>query len=348
MIYLDHCATTKLSENVKNDILNNLDNFGNPSSIYSIGFKAKEIIENSRKKIAECINCRPSEIYFTSGASEANSWALQSPFFCLPYEHHSILNNHNSIVNNYKYYHYYHQQFFSTNMLVNNEVGFINNLKEFRKKYPTHYFHTDATQAIGNIDVDIQKLNVDTLSFSGHKFHAPKGIGVLYINSKSILYPEPIIYGGKQENGLRGGTENILGISAMGVAIEDAFNNISRKQKHCKMLKERLINNLNNAKLDYIINTPENSIDSILSISFRGIDSQVILTYLDTQGICISNGSACNSGTTEISETLQWLKVPQEYVYGTLRVSFDLENTIEEIDVFSDKLIDFVKNHFKG
>lgn len=336
MIYLDHCATTALSENVKNDILKNLDNYGNPSSLYSAGLLSKKIIKDSRRQIAECINCRPEEIYFTSGASEANSWALQQPFYCESYEHHSVLNNRNRTTDINKC----NQVSF---MYVNNEIGFVNDISELRKLYKDFYIHTDATQAIGNINVDVQRLNIDTMSFSGHKFHAPKGVGCLYINSKSSLKLKPIIYGGKQESGIRGGTENILGISAMGIAIQDAYNNLNNKDFHCKKLRTHLINRLKQAKINFIINETSNSISSILNISIKDIENDAISSWLDFKNIYISSGSACNSGSLEPSEALKWFGVPKEYINGTLRISFDLSNTIKEIDVLCNEIINITQ-----
>lgn len=333
MIYLDNCATTKLSDNVKQNILNNLNTFGNPSSSYNLGLQSARIIQESREIIAQCINCSPQEIFFTSGASESNTWALQESFWCNDYEHHSITNNKNRVTD-------ISQSQIISYMLVNNEVGFINDIKSLRQKYQDFKFHCDATQAIGNVKIDVKDLSIDTMSFSGHKFHAPKGIGVLYVKGGQI---KPLIYGGKQEKGVRGGTENILGISAIGVAIKEAFDNIDKKSAHCNLLKDRLVYNLNNMGIDYIINGQNlNTINSTLNISIKNIESEPILLQLDMKDIYISSGSACNSGSLEPSETLKWLNIPKEYINGTLRVSFDLDNTVEEIDVFSNELIKIV------
>jgi Cysteine sulfinate desulfinase/cysteine desulfurase and related enzymes len=204
MYYLDNSATTKLSENVKNDIISNLENFGNPSSIYDIGFKTQDIIQKARENVAKCINADVNEIYFTSGASESNTWSLQQPFWCEDYEHHSITNNPLRTKDIYK-------AKIIEQMYVNNEIGFINDIKGCREYYKNWQFHCDATQAMSCIKIDVKDLGVDTLSFSGHKINAPKGVGVLYIRNGIKL--KPLIYGGKQEKGIRGGTENVLGIS---------------------------------------------------------------------------------------------------------------------------------------
>lgn len=340
MIYFDNAATTPLSKTVKNNIKENLDLFGNPSSIYSIGYKSKEIIENSRKMIAECLNCKPSEIYFTSGGSESNSWALQDKFYCHDYEHHSILNNPNR--QRERNHNYIYAQ-----MLVNNETGtvFTGDIK-MATMMKNNRVHCDATQAIGNIDVNVKKLGVDTLSFSGHKIHAPKGIGVLYIR-EGIKRP-PIIYGGKQERGIRGGTENILGISALGVAVREAYDVLSYKRSHCSLLKEHLIERLNELGIDYIINGETgiySTIPSIISLSIKGVESEAVLMQLDLDDIYVSAGSACTAGDLEPSATLKYFNVPDDYIGGTIRLSFDISNTCDEIDIFCEKLAKIVKKN---
>lgn len=338
MIYFDNAATTPLSKVVKNNIKENLDLFGNPSSIYSIGYKSKEIIENSRKTIAECLNCKPSEIYFTSGGSESNSWALQDKFYCHDYEHHSILNNPNR--QKEKNHNYIYAQ-----MLVNNETGtiFTGDIK-MATMMRNNRVHCDATQAIGNIDVNVKKLGVDTLSFSGHKIHAPKGVGVLYIR-EGIKRPS-IIYGGKQERGIRGGTENILGISALGVAVRESYDVLSYKRSHCSLLKDHLIERLNELGIDYIINGESgiySTIPSIVSLSIKGVESEAVLMQLDLDDIYVSAGSACTAGDLEPSATLKYFNVPDDYIGGTIRLSFDISNTCDEIDIFCEKLAKIVK-----
>lgn len=333
MIYLDNCATTKLSEKVKQNIVDNLNTFGNPSSSYNLGLQSARIIQESREIIAQCINCSPQEIFFTSGASESNTWALQKSFWCNDYEHHSILNNKNRVYDLKK-------SKIVSYMMVNNEVGFINDIKTIRKEFKDYQFHCDATQAIGNTQIDVRDLDIDTMSFSGHKFHAPKGIGVLYV--KNGIKINPLIYGGKQELGIRGGTENLIGIFAIGVAIECACENIELKTKHCGVLKNRIVSNLKNKNLDFMING-ENTINSILNISFSGFESESLLLQLELKDIYVSSGSACNSGSLNPSETLKFLNVPSEYINGTIRISFDLENTVEEVDIFCNELIKIIE-----
>ena len=337
MIYMDNASTTPLSQSVKQDIINNFDNFGNPSSLYDIGYKSKEIIENARIKVAKAINAEPEQIIFTSGATESNNWVanfIENRYGVVNgnvYEHHSLTQNPNfePIETSIKF----GDSGVLTEMLVNNEIGFINNISVDNKLFNgyNYFTHSDITQAIGNIQVDVKDLNVDFASFSGHKFNAPKGVGALYVKNPNTLFPYH--YGGQQENHFRAGTENILGISAMGVAIEEAVARIEKKQKHCKELRERFINNLTNYGLDFIVNGADmQHIDSILSLSFKNQDSQAMLVQLDMAGICASSGSACNSGDSEPSETLKWLGVPDDYIYGTLRFSFSLQNTLDEVN----------------
>jgi cysteine desulfurase len=330
MIYLDNCATTKLSDNVKQNILNNLNTFGNPSSSYNLGLQSARIIQESREIIAQCINCDPQEIYFTSGASESNTWAFSQfdeVYLPNPIEHHSILNNPRIVDR-------YNDKCLVSEMWVNNEIGLIQDVKSLKDKYNGAIVHTDATQAIGNIDVKVDD-NIDMMSFSGHKLHAPKGIGVLY----SKMSMKPLIYGGKQEKGVRGGTENVIGISALGVAIKDAYDNLELKQTHCKKLKQHMIDKLRSYNIDFIENAENmKTIDSCLSLSFHNIESEPMLIQLGLKDIYCSSGSACNSGSLEPSETLKWLNIPKDYINGTLRFSFDLDNTIEEIDFVCDEI----------
>lgn len=332
MIYLDNSATTILSNGVKQDIIANLENFGNPSSLYEIGNKTKQRIEEVRDIVAKCINADRKYIYFTSGASESNTWIMSQfdkIYLPNPIEHHSILNNPRIIINQYT------EDCLVSQMYVNNEIGLISDISSLKGKYPKSYIHSDCTQAIGNIDIDVQRMNVDSISFSGHKIHVPKGVGVLY----SKIPMKPLIYGGKQERGVRGGTENFIGISALGIAMKEATENIKLKQNHCKVLKQRMIDNLRSKQIDFIVNAQNmNTVNNILSLSFRDISGETMLIMLDQKEIYCSSGSACSSGQLEPSETLKWLNIPKEYINGTLRFSFDLSNTIEEIDIVCNEI----------
>ena len=274
----------------------------------------------------------PEEVYFTSGASESNTWALAQTDRCIcsPVEHHCILNNPKT-----------HVQSVTTllsNMLVNNETGEIYNVKQILSK-GQNLTHTDATQAIGNIPVNVKDLGIDMMSLSGHKFHAPKGVGCIYVRKGIKL--EPLIYGGKQERGVRGGTENTIGIAAIGVAIEEAISNIEQKNEHCGILKQTMLDEFNKSKLDYIVNG-RYTIPSTLSVSFKGVESEAISLWLNSYGICVSSGSACNSGSAEPSHVLKAIGCPAEYINGTIRFSFSLENTVDEIRFTCEKIVEII------
>jgi len=335
-IYMDNAATTPLSPSVIVDICRNIDNYGNPSGLYQLGYDAKNIIEDARRKVAKAINAEPEQIFFTSGATESNNWVCSMyDYVCAEkYEHHSITNQPNFLdVNEYDNYlgrgYLMGKNILFSRMLVNNEIGFIDDDVLRGVGVP----HSDLTQAIGNIPVDVKALNIDYGSFSAHKFHGLKGVGVLYVKDPTSSDFKPYHYGGQQEFNLRAGTENVIGISAMGVAIEEAVENIDKKQEHCKCLRNEFISYLKKNDINFIVNG-ENlpHIDSILSLSFKDRDNSSMLIQLDEKGIACSSGSACNSGNSEPSETLKYLNVPKEYINGTLRFSFSLENTIDEVD----------------
>lgn len=350
MIYLDYAATTPLSQHVKDNIIQNLGTFGNPSSPHKLGLEAYSLIEKARETVAECIGAEPEEIFFTSGASESNTWAIKilTDYFgedyqmaSLKFEHHSIINNPkvksdlDALPNN--------PYFPITQMLVNNEIGFITtpvpNIRQL-------FVHCDATQAIGNIPVNVKDIGATTMSFSGHKFHAPKGVGVLYIDKhfqKSVGINR-LIYGGKQEKGIRGGTENVLGISALGVAIKDAVNDIDLKNSVCIRHKKYILQYLKTKNIDFIENTYNNlpNVPSILSLSFKNHKGEVFALQLENHDIIVSTGSACNSGTTEVSDTIKMLNLDDSYARGTIRVSFDIATTHEEIVKFCEVLNDLL------
>lgn len=336
MIYFDNASTTMISRRVKDEIIDKIDIFGNPSSLHGLGLISKELINKSRNNIADVLNCSPEHIYFTSGASESNTSAINNfdKCVCGTTEHHSILNNP-KVDTNIKNFTNEH---LISKMLVNNETGEIYDIKSMRKDYKNNIFHTDATQAIGNVDIDINKLGVNMLSFSGHKIHAPKGIGVLYSN----IPMKPLIYGGKQESGVRGGTENVIYINALSVALEESVSNINKKNIVCKEIKNNIVNKLYQSNIDFLING-SNTINSTLNISLKDIDGESLMNYLDIFDIYISTGSACNSGSLKLSETIESLNLPNEYKYGTIRLSFNEYNTLEESDIVVDKIVEYYK-----
>lgn len=351
MIYLDHASTTKLSPKVKQTIIDNLDLFGNPSNETPLGKEVKNKIEIAREKVAKAINAKPQNIIFTSGASEANNWVFNNfeNVTTSNVEHSSIFNttDNSKTKVDILFLENFNDCLKSADLLslmyVNNELGEIYNIKSLVKsaKRQGVFCHSDCTQAIGNIKVDVEDLGVDFISFSGHKFHAPKGVGVLYARDTNIL--KPFIHGGKQEFGLRGGTENTLGIIAMGEAIEEAVENLKAKQEHCRKLKNETIRQLMVNGVDFIVNG-EYTINSILNISIRDIDAQCLSNYLSMNDIYIATGSACESGMSHVIKNLADKNIiPKEYVYGTIRISYDLENTIEDIHKLVENINNFIK-----
>ena len=337
MIYLDNCATTKVSNVVFAEMLPYIkENYGNASSLHSLGRKSRQAIEHAREQVAKSINAEPNQIFFTSGSTESNNWIISNfnHVLCSKVEHHSILNNpkctpitFDNLANTI------HKQRpdLVTCMYVNNEIGAIYNIKEMaeichKMKVP---FYTDSTQAFSHLPIDVVDLNVDGMSLSGHKFHAPNGVGILYLKEPNKY--KPMLYGGGQEKHLRAGTENVAGIVGIGKACElhnynvDTNNYILRLKTH---LMDFITSNISNV----MINSPlETTVSNILNVSFKGIEGESLMLMLDRSGICVSSGSACNSGSLEPSHVLKDMGVPDDYIYGTVRFSFSKFNTLDEI-----------------
>ena len=312
------------------------DNYGNASSLYSIGRKSRQAIEHAREQVAKSINAEPNQIFFTSGSTEGNNWIISNfnHVLCSRVEHHSVLNNpkcfemdNNSLAHQI----YESRPDLVTKMFVNNETGQIYNIKEMteichKMKVP---FHTDSTQAFGHIPIDVVDLDIDGMSLSGHKFHAPNGVGILYLKEPDKY--KPMLYGGGQEKHLRAGTENVAGIVGMGKACE-LHNYNAETDNYLQFLKANLIAFIQNNIPDVMINSPlETTVSNILNVSFKGIEGESLMLMLDRAGICVSSGSACNSGSLEPSHVLKDMGVPDDYIYGTVRFSFSKFNTLEEI-----------------
>lgn len=312
------------------------DNYGNASSLHSLGRKSRQAIEHAREQVAKSINAEPNQIFFTSGSTESNNWVISNfiRILCSRVEHHSILNNpmcfemnDNSLA--HQIYEYYPD--LVTHLFINNETGQIYDIKEMAKichkmKVP---FHTDATQAYGHIPIDVKILNVDSMSLSGHKFHAPKSVGILYLKEPDKY--KPMLYGGGQEKHLRAGTENVAGIVGMGKACE-LHNYDLKTDEYVLNLKIHLMDFITHNIPDVMINSPlETTVSNILNVSFKGIEGESLMLMLDRAGICVSSGSACNSGSLEPSHVLKSMGVPDDYIYGTVRFSFSKFNTLEEI-----------------
>ena len=337
-IYLDNCATTKITNPVLEAMLPFItENYGNASSLYSLGRKSRQAIEHAREQVAKAINAEPSQIFFTSGATEGNNWVISNfnHVLCSRVEHPSVLRNPKCFKMDYTslaHQIYEHMPDLVTNMFVNNEVGAIYNIKQMaeishKMKVP---FHTDAVQAYSHLPIDVKELDVDSLTLSGHKFHAPKGAGILYLKEPDKY--EPLLYGGHQEKNLRAGTENVASIVGLGKACE-LYNYSESRELYIQELKNHLSDFIQENIPDSRINYVGMSVSNILNVSFKGIEGESLALMLDRNNICVSSGSACNSGSLEPSYVLKDLKVPDEYVYGTIRFSFSEFNTLDEIIV---------------
>ena len=371
-IYFDNAATTKLDEEVFQEMLPYLkENYGNASSIYKLGRESKKAVEDSREKIAKVLNCKPSEIYFTAGGSESDNTAIKgiarankkkgNHIITSKIEHPAVLEtckslekegfeisyisvDENGIINLEELKKSIKPTtILITIMFANNEIGTIEPIEEIGKiaKENNIYFHTDAVQAVGSIEIDVQKLNIDSLSLSGHKFYGPKGIGALYV--KPGVRFEKFIDGGHQERNKRAGTENVAGIVGIGKAIEIAYYNLDENNMQIIKLRNYYIEQVQE-KIPYIkINGDmEQRLPGNSNISFRFIEGEGLLLNLDLKGICASSGSACTSGSLDPSHVLLAIGLPHEIAHGSLRITIGKYNTKEEIDYLVENLIEIV------
>lgn len=335
--------------------------------MYDIGMESKRILEASRAKIAYCLGVDTDEIYFTSGASEGNSWVLNQKGKCLcsPYEHDSILLNPKSCIIDDDYLDMAtigalsddilsiprissFENFLLSWQLVNSETGEIFNLHRY-----SHYahelgmvFHTDITQAVGNVKLDLKGWGVDCATMSGHKIGAPKNIGVVYFN-KEVFPPDkikPLIYG-HQEKGTRGGTENVPFCHALALAVDEAVATQENKSAYCKTLKKAFYDELmeDNFANEYVyIVSPANSVNSTINICFKDVESEVLQMLMNQDGFSVATGPACSNSLMEASKTLQYMKVPEEYIRGEIRLTFDENNDINDLILAAQKL----KHHY--
>lgn len=338
MIYLDNAATTKIDNMVFAEMLPYLkEQYGNPSSLYSLGQQSKKAIEKAREQVAKAINAEPKQIFFTSGATESNNWvcSIFDRVLCSPYEHHSILKYPHTmatrtfvpLINDI----YRYSSKLVSHMLVNNETGEIYDIADMIKTSHSMNipFHTDVTQAFGHILIDVKILDCDFLSLSGHKFHAPKGIGILYIKEPDKF--KPILYGGQQEKNLRAGTENVASIVGMGKAAE-LYNYSPERDKRCREIQTKFCNAFSEMTDVYFNTDIAKSIPSTLNVAFKNVESESLMLLLDMDGICVSAGSACNSGSLEPSHVLKAIGTPEDYIYNSIRLSWNDTLTDEEVD----------------
>jgi cysteine desulfurase len=353
IIYLDHAATTPLCEAAKKAIIEHLDDYGNPSSSYEFGRKSRLLIEDARERIAKCINAEPDEIYFTSGGSEANTWALDTrDVIKSTMEHHSVKSgykhtsvNTNGVINisqvdddiqSYLKSVWFPPDLIVSYMYVNNELGTIQPIEKATQMAHNNkvIFHTDAVQAVGHIPVDVKELNVDMLSASAHKWGGMKGNGFLYVK-KGILISK-LINGGKQESNKRGGTENVLGIVSMAAALEDAVEHMEERNEYIRTLRDRLLERLLQIEGSYLNGSLEDRVASNINIRFDGVLGSRLVTLCDLYGICISAGSACHEGNAKPSHVLKAIGLSNEEALSSIRITLGYENTIKEIDQAAD------------
>ena len=361
VIYADNAATTKLDEaafDAMKPFL--LEEYGNPSQPYSLSRAPKQALRNARETIAACIGALPEEIFFTSGGTESDNWAIKGSAFgddrkratiTTNIEHHAILHACSAIERLGYPVAYLPpdtqgivsgdilQQIITTEtrltsvMFSNNEIGTIQPIKELCTIAHEHgsLFHTDAVQAVGHVPINVNVLGVDFLSASAHKFNGPKGIGFLYIRKGTSI--TSFNDGGALEHGYRAGTENVAGIVGMAQALKDNCAQMDTFNRKMSELEKSLIRTLDEAGLDYIRNGAKNHVPGNVSLSFKDSDGEMLLHRLDLMGIAISTGSACDSENTQISHVIQAIKVPKEYAQGTVRVSFGKYNTEEDAKV---------------
>lgn len=372
-IYMDNAATTPTKKEVLAEMLPYFsEKYGNPSSIYSLGGQSKNAVEKAREQVATALGAKAKEIYFTSGGSEADNWAIKGIAFANRHkgnhiitskiEHHAVLHTceflerqgfkityldvdeygvvdieqlKNSITD---------ETILISIMFANNEIGTIQPIKEIGEiaKEKGIYFHTDAVQAIGNIKIDVNELNIDLLSLSAHKFHGPKGVGALYIRQGVKL--DNLIEGGAQEKNRRAGTENVPGIVGLGKAIELAYENLDEHNEKLINLRERLIKGIFDNIDDVRLNGhPTNRLPGNTNFCFKYIEGESLLLSLDIEGVAGSSGSACTSGSLDPSHVLLAIGLPHEIAHGSLRLTLGDFNTEEEVDYVVEKLIPIVQ-----
>ena len=361
-VYADNAATTQMSRAAIDAMLPYMETiYGNPSSLHSVGQQAAEALQNARERIAACLNASPREIYFTSGGSEADNQAILSAarlgarkgkkhIISAAFEHHAVLHTLKKLEKEGFEIELLPvgaigtitaQQVKSalradtclvTVMYANNEIGSILPIAEIGEvcREAGVLFHTDAVQAAGHVPIDVQAQHIDMLSLSAHKFHGPKGIGVLYARQGVPL--TSLIEGGAQERGKRAGTENLPAIMGMAAALEDACAHIDENVRKVSALRDRLISGLSKIPHSALNGDPVNRLPGNVSFCFEGIEGESLLLLLDAKGICASSGSACTSGSLDPSHVLLAIGRPHEVAHGSLRLSLCEWNTDEDVD----------------
>ena len=373
MIYADNAATTRMSEAAINTMVKVMnENYGNPSSLYVIGQKAKEILENARSEVAKVINADTREIIFTSGGSEADNQAIRTAaalgakngkkhIISTAFEHHAVLHtlkrleeegfevtlldvHENGLVVPEELEDAIREDTcLVTVMFANNEIGTIQPIRKIGEICRKHgvLFHTDAVQAIGHVPVDVEADNIDMLSASAHKFHGPKGVGFLYV--KKGIRITNLIEGGAQERGRRAGTENVPGIAAMAVALKDAVDNLDKNAEYVRARRDRLISGLKKIPHSAINGDETNRLPGNVNFCFEGIEGESLLLLLDDKGIQASSGSACTSGSLDPSHVLLAIGRVHDVAHGSLRLSIDESITDSDVDEIIAKVTEVVE-----
>ncbi|MCR5729099.1 MAG: cysteine desulfurase [Ruminococcus sp.] len=370
-IYADNAATTKLDidafEAMKPYLL---EDYANPSGVYSFSKKAKRALKEARQTIAECINAEPEQIIFTSGGTESNNHAIKhftvSTDIChvvtSAIEHHSVLyacensgferfivpvdrygvvsaDELEKVLGRDRPVIASCDSTLVTIMTANNEIGTIQHIRELSEISHRHgaVFHTDAVQAVGHIPIDVQAMAIDMLSASAHKFNGPKGVGFLYSRNGLL---QPYHHGGAQEFGMRAGTENVPAIVGMAVALKKNTKEMAHNTKHLLHLTETFLTVLRSAEIDFVINGhPTERLPGNINISFKGRSGEGLMHMLDLKGICVSTGSACDSVNQQVSHVIKAIDVPADYREGTIRVTFSKDNSEKDATNIAMELI---------
>lgn len=368
IIYLDNAATSPMNNETLYGVIAYMsENYGNASTSYSLGRRAKKTLERSRNTIADSLKCNPEGVYFTSGGTESDNMLIKGlakthkgkHIITSCIEHPAVLNTCKELEKDGYSVTYLpvngvgridteqlekaitEDTCLITIMTANNEIGTVEPIEEIVRIGHKHNIvvHSDMVQAIGHIPLNINDLELDSFSCSGHKFGSPKGVGIAYI--KPGIDCDPLIFGGGQENGLRSGTENVPNIAGMAIALSYATRNIKGYKSKMESLRQRFLNNLGSRP--YMINGSKGyRLPGLLSISFPNVDGENLKLYLDTKGICVSNGSACHSGSIEPSHVLKAIGTPDKYINGTIRISFG-NNSLQDIDYVADCIKEYLR-----
>jgi len=368
-IYADNAATTKLAPEAVEAMMPFLsDEYGNPSSLYSFSRSAKKALADARSVIAECIGASPEEIFFTSGGTESDNWAIKGfiphgKVIASRIEHHAVINalaycdhfqrgpgkllsvDKRGIVSFKSLENALSPRVALVSvMLANNEIGTIEPIRELAEKAHEYgaAFHTDAVQAVGHIPVNVGALGVDLLSASAHKFHGPKGIGFLYCKKKVAL--ERFLDGGQQEAGMRAGTENVAAIVGMATALRlscDRMNKVTARLSEMTACFRKIIT----ADIPEAVfnGDPEHRLPGHISLSIPGISGEALMHVLDLKGIAVSTGAACDSRSTKISDVLKAIRLPVKLAKGTIRITLGAYNTVDQVKYIADKIVDYCK-----